>query len=260
MDAMGVDATAGGRVRYDVGDRPGKRARAFCAPVRVPDEVYLVLRPQGGAGDWRALLHELGHALHFGYTRADLPFEARWAGDASVTEAFAMLFDHLLHDGGWLLRSTELGRARVAEFRRSMAFEELHYLRRYAAKLRYELELYAALGAERVDWSTVDDAYVEILGAATRMRYQRADAVVDVDPRFYAARYLRAWQLQAVLSESLRERFDDDWWRNPRAGPALVDELWGDGQREGAEALAARVAGAGLSFAPVLRAVERSLA
>ena len=93
---MGVDPLAGGRIIFDTEDREGKRSRAFCAPVRVPDEVYLVLRPHGGQGDYGTLLHELGHALHFAYTRADLPFEYRWLGDNSVTEGYAMLLDHLM--------------------------------------------------------------------------------------------------------------------------------------------------------------------
>src|SRR5688500_19434107 len=60
---MGIDPDAAGRITYDTGEREGKRARAFCAPVRVPDEVYLVLRPHGGQAGHRTLLHELGHAL-----------------------------------------------------------------------------------------------------------------------------------------------------------------------------------------------------
>ncbi|MGH7623060.1 MAG: hypothetical protein ACREMU_12025, partial [Gemmatimonadaceae bacterium] len=38
---MGVDPLAAGRVTLDTGDREGKRSRAFCSPVRIPDEVYL---------------------------------------------------------------------------------------------------------------------------------------------------------------------------------------------------------------------------
>ncbi|HTD82966.1 MAG TPA: hypothetical protein VK648_04175, partial [Gemmatimonadaceae bacterium] len=49
---MGIDPTAGGRIIFDVGDREGKRSRAFCSPVRVPEEVYLVLRPHGGQSDY----------------------------------------------------------------------------------------------------------------------------------------------------------------------------------------------------------------
>ncbi len=36
---MNVDPSAGGKIIYDVGDRPGKRARALCAPTRVPEDV-----------------------------------------------------------------------------------------------------------------------------------------------------------------------------------------------------------------------------
>jgi hypothetical protein len=249
---MGIDAYAGGRIIYDTGEREGKRARAFCAPVRVPDEVYLVLRPHGGQADYRTLLHELGHALHFAYTRPDYPFEWRWLGDNSVTEGYAMLLDHLMHDAGWLTRYTELGRRHAPTSLRTVGFEELHFLRRYCAKLMYETALY---GGE-VRWDSLPDLYVERLTSATTFRYDPADAFVDVDPRFYAARYLRAWQLQALLTEALIDRFDADWWRNPRAGPWIVSELLGEGQRELAGELAERATGSALSFAPLVRAIE----
>jgi hypothetical protein len=252
---MGTDPTAGGRVRFDTGEREGKRPRAFCAPVRVPDEVYLVLRPHGGQTDYTTFLHELGHALHFAYMRADLPFEFRWLGDNSVTEGFAMLFDHLMQDRGWLLRYAELGKSNVERFLRAAGFEELHFLRRYCAKIIYEEQLYD--GA--VPWRALPDLYVDTLSTATRFRYQAADAFVDVDARFYAARYLRAWQLQSVVTRALVERFDVDWWRNPRAGPWLVGELFAAGQRELAQEQAQRVAGAELSFAPLVAAIERML-
>ena len=41
-----------------------------------------------------------GHALHFAYMRPDLPFEYRWLGDNSITEGYAMLFDHLIAGRG----------------------------------------------------------------------------------------------------------------------------------------------------------------
>ena len=255
VSAMGIEPDASGRIVYDLAPRPGKRTRAFCAPVRIPREVYLVLLPHGGATDYRTLLHELGHALHFGYMRDDLPFEFRWLGDNSITEGYAMLFDHLLHDSGWLLRYTALGRPRVAEYRRAAAFEELQFLRRYSAKLLYELRLYG--GGD--SWSSLPDAYVEVLSSATNFQYRPADAFVDVDPRFYSARYLRAWQLQAALREMLVAQFDEDWYRNPSAGPWMVRELFGEGQRELASELAARVGAPPLSFDPVIKAIEAGL-
>jgi hypothetical protein len=252
---MGIDPDANGRVLFDTGEREGKRSRAFCAPVRIPDEVYLVLRPHGGQTDWNTFLHELGHALHFAYMRPDHPMEFRWMGDNSVTEGYAMLFDHLMQDSGWLQRYTGLDKKTTPEFLRTGGFEELHFLRRYCAKLIYETQLY---GGE-VPWDALPDLYVEQLTAATTFQYARADAFVDVDPRYYAARYLRAWQLQALITETLVERYDADWWRNPRAGPWIVQALFGEAQRELAQEQAERVAGKTLSFAPLIRGIERML-
>jgi hypothetical protein len=252
---LGVDPSASGRITFDTGDREGKRSRAFCAPVRVPNEVYLVMRPHGGQTDWNTFLHELGHALHFAYMQPDLPYEYRWLGDNSITESYAMLFDHLMQNAGWLKRYTELGAANLRPFLRAAGFEELHFLRRYAAKLGYEIALYGG----DVTWDALPDLYTARLTSATSFRYSPADAFVDVDPRFYAARYLRAWQLQALLAETLVERFDSDWWRNPRAGPWICSALFGEGQRELADEQAQRVAGKKLSFAPLVRAVTRML-
>lgn len=252
---MGVDVTANGRVVLDIAEREGKRSRAFCAPVRIPNEVYLVLRPHGGQSDWSTFLHELGHTLHFAYMRPDLAFEYRWLGDNSITEAYAMLFDHRMQDAGWLRRYTALGAPRVRTFLRSSGFEELHFLRRYAAKLLYEIELYG--GA--TSWSSLPDLYVSRLTSATNFRYDPSGAFTDVDARFYSTRYLRAWQLQALLNETLVERYNEDWWRNPRAGPWICQSLFGEGQRELAQEQAERVAGKELSFDPLVRAIERML-
>ena len=252
---LGIDAEAHGRIRFDTGEREGKRSRAFCAPVLVPDEVYLVLRPHGGQTDWSTFLHELGHALHFAYMRPDLPMEFRWMGDNSVTEGYAMLFDHLMQDAGWLTRYTGLERTNAPEFLRSAGFEELHFLRRYCAKLIYETQLY---GGE-LPWDALPDLYVELLTGATGFQYARADAFVDVDPRYYSARYLRAWQHQALLTETLVEKYDADWWRNPRCGPWMVEQLFGEAQRELAQEQAHRVSGKALSFAPLVRSIERML-
>ena len=255
VSEMGIDPTAKGRIIFDVGDRDGKRSRAFCSPVRVPEEVYLVLRPHGGQSDYNTFLHELGHALHFAYASSDYPFEFRWLGDNSVTEAYAMLFDHRMRDRGWLLRYTQLGTNRVAAFLRTSGFEELHFLRRYCAKFLYERDLYSG----EVPWEQLPDLYVSLLSKATGFEYDTADAFVDVDPRFYSARYLRAWQLQSVLNEQLTARFDIDWFRNPGAGPWLVSELFSHGQRETAEEISSRVGGGSLSFQPLARKIEALL-
>src|SRR5436190_13068488 len=89
-------------VVLDVAPRPKKSPRAFCAPVRVPAEVYLVIAPVGGRDDFSALFHEGGHTEHYAHVDPALPFEFRCLGDNSITEAFAFLLQHVVDDPVWL--------------------------------------------------------------------------------------------------------------------------------------------------------------
>ncbi len=257
--AMGLSLTAEGRIAIDADPRPGKTQRAFCMPVEVPSRVILVVMPQGGQDDYRAFLHELGHALHFAHVSPALPVEARRLGDNSVTEGYAFAFEHLLQSKRWLKRYLGLSGADLDDYLRFAHFELLYYLRRYGAKLAYELRLHAEGGAGAPPGSPAAreraEAYREGLRRALLVDYPEEAYLADVDPGFYAARYLRAWMFEAGLREQLFERFDDEWFRNPRAG-AFFKELWAEGQPARLETLAAAV---GLP-PPDLTPLERRLA
>ena len=87
---LGVDLAAQANVHLDVESRPLKSPRAFCAPIEVPGRVMLVIQPNGGVDDWRALFHEAGHTEHFAHTDGGLSVEARRMGDSAVTEGWAV--------------------------------------------------------------------------------------------------------------------------------------------------------------------------
>jgi hypothetical protein len=238
---LGVDLDAQPNVELDVDARPGKVPRAFCAPIRVPDRVLLVMLPQGGQDDYRALLHEAGHAEHFAHMPARLPAEDRVLGDNAVTEGFAFLFEHLLADPAWLRAHLGTDVRGYAEF---AALYKLFLVRRYAAKLAYELELHAAgASVERLP-----ARYAELLSGALGVPYQPTDYLVDVDDGFYCTSYLRAWAFEAALVDHLRSRFGHAWFADPRAG-ALLREMWGLGQSLRAEELLRQVTGSELDFA-----------
>ncbi len=249
---MHIDPGAEGRIRVDDEPRPTKTPRAFVAPLRVPDEIVLVIRPAGGIDDAQSYLHELGHALHFAYTDPGLTVEERRLGDASVTEAFAFLLDGLLRERQWLRRFL-----RISSPGEILAFTALHklwYLRRYTAKLAYELHLHTAGAAPRMA-----EAYRELLAEAMLVAWPGELFLDDLDSFFYAARYLRAWIFEAQLREHLRERFDEEWYRNDRTGPFLL-ELWHQGQRHTLEELARQLGLGPLSLEPLLKPILADLA
>jgi hypothetical protein len=241
LAGMGIDLGAQPSVSLDVEPRPKKSPRAFCAPVRVPEEVYLVISPIGGHEDYSALFHEAGHTEHYAHVEASLPVEERVFGDNSVTEGFAFLFDYLISDPEWLRRRLGLeDPAEVVEHDRAV---KLLFLRRYCAKLAYELELHNG----PVSLDGLKDMYARRQSDAVGVDWPSATWLSDVDPFFYVARYLRAWAFETHLRRLLSERFGGAWFEEPEAGE-LLRGLWRRGQREGADELLRELTGAPLDF------------
>jgi hypothetical protein len=242
LAGLGIDLDSQRNVTLDTETRPTKSPRAFCSTPRVPEEVYLVMPPIGGREDYAALFHEAGHAEHYGCTDAELAFEFRHLGDNSVTESFAFLLEGLTASPEWLERVlgadgavTAIEHARAAR---------LVMLRRYSAKIAYEVELHAT-GA---DLGEMPERYSTLLGDRIGVPWPRANWLSDVDSGFYVACYLRAWALEVDWRRELVSRFGDGWFEDPAAGEWLRG-LWARGQRLDADALLAEATGGSLEFA-----------
>jgi hypothetical protein len=240
LGELGIDLRAQRNVELDVEQRPLKSPRAFCSPIEVPERVVLVIQPMGGIDDWRALFHEAGHTEHFAHTSADLPMEHRRLGDNAVTEGWAALFELLVDEPAWLNRRLDVPRA--PELAREGAVSQLYFLRRYSAKLLYELELHAA-----EDVTAMRGRYVELLTDALKIEPSASDWLADVDSGFYASAYLRSWALEAQLRDFLREEFGNAWFARREAG-SLLRELWSLGQQPTAEELLRDVTGGTLEL------------
>ena len=232
---------------------PAIVAQAAATVARMmPGRVVLVLQPQGGPNDWRALFHEAGHTEHFAHTDASLSPEERRLGDNSVTEGWAMLLEYLTTDPVWLERRLDF--PRPYEFAAEAAVQLLWIVRRYSAKLLYELEFHTA-----EDLTALQPRYVELLSDATKVEPSAADYLGDIDDGFYTSEYLRAWAFEAQLRAHLRERFGNAWFSRREAG-SLLRELWAEGQKPTADELLREVTGETLELAAIGDRVREALA
>lgn len=245
---LGIRLEDQSNIRLDTEYRPLKSPRAFCCPIRVPDDVRLVIKPAGGMSDYEALLHEAGHAEHFANVDRTLPFAFRCLGDSSVTESYAFLFEYMLNDEGWLGR--HLTDTRPAGFLQRAGFHRLYFLRRYGTKLSYEQLLHRA--DEPGDLAPVyDDMFTRSLGVG----YGPEAYLADLDDGFYCAQYVRAWIFEAQHRSYLEREFDAEWYRNPKAAKFIV-ELWREGQKYPVEQLARFMGYDGLDPAAVLEDIR----
>jgi hypothetical protein len=252
LSDLGVDLRAQRNVTLDLEDRPNKTPRAFCVGIEIPERVILVIKPQGGPDDWSSLFHEAGHTEHFANTSPSLTVEEKRLGDNAVTEGWAMLLEHLTIDPAWLERRLDFPRPR--EFAAEGAAQLLWVVRRYCAKLLYEIEFHQA-----ADVTAMRPRYVELLHDATKVEPSDTDYLSDLDDGFYASQYLRAWAFEAQLRGYLRERFGNAWFTRREAG-SLLRELWSEGQKPNADELLEEVTGDRIVLDAVADRIREALA
>jgi hypothetical protein len=163
-----------------------------------------------------------------------------------------MLIEHLTIDPVWLERRLDF--PRPYEYAAEGATQLLWLLRRYCAKLLYEVELHAA-----GDVTSMRPRYVELLSEALKVAPSDTDYLADVDEGFYASQYLRAWAFEAQLRSYLREKFGNAWFTRRDAG-SLLRELWSEGQKPTADEILAEVTGAELELEAAADRVREALA
>lgn len=244
MAGLGICVDNQKNIEIDSEPRPNKTARAFCAPINVPDQIKLVIRPIGGQTDYLTLFHEAGHAQHYGWTSSDLRPEFKYTFDYALSETYAFLFNHLPGEPLWL--GGLLGFEDSDDITKSIMLARLITVRRYAAKLLYEFELHSS-----VDLSNAPSLYSELQTSATGFHTDETEFLYDLDDSFYSASYLRAWAFEVSLREYLKTRFGAAWWTSSRAGNFLR-EIWETGDRYTADEMAEQIGLGPLSFEPLI--------
>lgn len=246
MKGLGLDIESTPGLILDLEPRPRKSPRAFCAAVRVPGEVYLVIKPLGGQSDYRAFFHESGHAEHFSHIDAELPFAFRYLGDEAISETFAFLFESLTQTPRWLVDVLRMPVREAEKYQRFTLFNKVWLVRRYIAKLQYEIHLHDD------GPSGMDTAYRDLLNEALHVNIPVERYLEDVDDAFYVAGYLRAWVFEVQLRNFLLNKFGEGWYESPDAGKFLTS-MWAIGLRDAVEEIAQMRLGAkGLAVKPLI--------
>jgi hypothetical protein len=251
LSELGIDLRGQQNVHLDLESRPSKTPRAFCAPIEVPGRVMLVIQPIGGKDDWEALFHEAGHTEHYAHTSESLPTEDKRFGDMAVTEGWAALFEHLVTEPAWLNRRLDVPRPK--DLAAEGAVGLLYFVRRYSAKLLYEIEFFQA-----ADPASMRERYFELLSDALKIPVNRESYLDDIDGSFYVIGYLRSWAFESQLREYLRSEFGNEWFARRDAGD-LLRELWSLGQGPTADELLKDVTGATLEMASVGARIRENL-
>ncbi len=219
LAALDLTLSGVGDVRMDVEQRPLKRPESFCAAPEVPGRVVGVVAGYGGWSDAHDFLGVAGTAVSLSHLDPDLSFEDRYLGDPAMGYCWDALFRELLGRPAWLER-LDLSEERRGAYARFAAWIDLLDFRRDVARLDFELDLW-----EEREPGPVVQQLTDRMTAATGFRPPPQSFVTVVGGGLQAARRLRGRLLADRLAAQLDDRFGEDWFRNPSAGPCLADLL-----------------------------------
>jgi hypothetical protein len=248
LRALGFDLDEQTGIKLDLDDRPQKSPRACVIASDPPALVHLITRAQGGLHDYQAFLHEAGHALHYAGCDPELPFTFRkLSRDHALTEIYSYILEAISREPGWHAQHFSLSDEEAARNAEATIFLEALLYRRYAAKLRFELDFWDRFGTD----GGTPAGYSEGLTAATGIFYRPDAFLSDMDAGFYSADYLRAWIRSAQLRAYLQREVGEDWWRSAETGERL-SALFREGTKPLSEEIAGRLGFEPLDTAPLV--------
>lgn len=238
---LDLDLAEHPNIRTDLEDRPQKTPRPCMIASDPPEVVHLITRAQGGLQDYQGFLHEAGHALHYAGCDPGLPYTFRaLSRDNALTELYAFLCESVTRKTGWHARYFDLPEEQAAQHAEAARFLHALLVRRYLAKLQFELEFWSRFVRD----GGTPDGYAERVTEATGFVYRTDAYLSDMDSGFYSADYLRASVRSAQLRSYLAEKLGEDWWRRRETGHFLTS-LFREGTRPSNEEIADRI-----GFAP----------
>ena len=235
-DLLRFDPSADRSIKLDEDDRPLKAALAHTEPVDPPHEIMLSVLPQEGPRTLSAMLGALSVAQLRAGPPADAPPEDLWLGDPAVAWACHALLEGLLLDSQFLKRCAKADLKPDDE--RALAMAAV-----YDARLSAARTLSSLLAHELGPSARATQAHRDAFQRATGANLPPGLALRELDPWLDSYAEVRGRALAARMREHLRDRFDEDWYRNPRALQAL-NGLWSRGGRSTIPELWTEVGGA----------------
>ncbi len=189
---LGIQPERPNAVSFDLEYRTQKQPGSFCIPVRIPQEIKIVMQPEDGSRYYAALLHEGGHAYHFAWTSPSLPVEHRIWGDRSLSEAYAFLLERFVGDPQWLSHMLQFTKSK--EFLHFQSLFRVFLLRRHTGRLCFAMRLH-----EQESLEGMPQIYAETMKAYTGLEHQPESWLCELPDGLDSADYLRGWAMESML-------------------------------------------------------------
>jgi hypothetical protein len=219
----GIDLNKTPGLHLDLGRGEGKSAQAISFILQVPDEVYVLMKPEGGWIDLETLWHELGHGLSAAFTSPGLSIVNKdLATSFSLSESFAFLNQNITLSIPFLRTCIGLEPHVSKELHYYKVLKDFSMFRRYAAKFLAEYDMFQT--------GNLSDGrpYAEVMARYTGFYYQPESHLFDLVPEFYSLDYVLGWLTESIMEAYLKDRLGSEWMVRQEAG-RILKKWWQQG-------------------------------
>ena len=230
LEASGLVPEGG--ITYDGDRKSRKMSDGFSLPLDPPLRTGLSIYTVGSIRDYEHFFGSLARALSFMFTEREDYVEVRWLRDPEAESAFDSLFRNLMHEQKWLAKYLRIDEG--GDFRRLLGLRRLMSARYVAGLSVYEADL-----LKNSEVTAMPEHYGRVMGSALHCRIDTGGYLGPLIRPSRPSSVFRGAAAAPALSNYLKERFDEEWWRVPEAGEFLKG-LWRDGGRMTAETLSAK--------------------
>ncbi len=196
-----------------------------------PEDVRILVHPQGGWPAYQVMFHEVGHAVHSASIRAPrhlLRWHENVPGFGGFHEGIGELFGRLASDPNWIQEQPGIDRSTAETFVAERRDAPLRSVAWISSWMSIEQALY-----RHPDRDPMPDAV-----RSDRARFGFDDytprSFVDgfwIDTPSYAPNYLLAALFQAQLAATLVDQCGGPLWPNPKVGPWLARNWFAAGSK-----------------------------
>ncbi|MBW1998252.1 MAG: hypothetical protein JRJ29_09850 [Deltaproteobacteria bacterium] len=222
----GMDLEYDRNIHIDLDQNPEKTSEAICFVLQVPEEVYVLMKPQGMWLDLESLGHELGHALFTANISGELPFVVKEISrSGGLSEAFAFLLQNVTMSVPFMTRELGIDEETASMLHYHKVLKDMSVFRRYAARFLSEYEMF-----EREDLEN-GEGYAETMAEHTGFYYQPEAALFDLAAEFYSLDYVLAWMAEAMMEHHFQSLHGAGWMFFEDTASTLRS-WWREGHRD----------------------------
>jgi len=212
-------------ITLEMDNDPEKSPQAICFVLQTPDEIYVLVKPQGGWIDLEGLGHELGHALFAASISPDLPFvHQEISMENALSEAFAFLIQNMTMTVPFMVEQLGVNEEIAVMLHKYKVLRDLSVFRRYGARFLSEVDMF-----QSEDFAT-GQRYSELMQRYTGFFYQPEACLFDLVPEFYSLDYVMAWMAEAAMEQELQNQFGQRWMFSKGASD-LIKAWWAEGYK-----------------------------